>query len=298
MTGQQQQPQGSWSDWAADRAIRLLLDRMLARPYERRVPAMGRLMQRLAPVIGWRKRAETQLARIYPSLSASELRRISSQVADNAGRTVIENYSTQDLRHNLANTEPTGPGLKALEDAAAAAQPVVLVTGHFGNHEAPRHVLTRRGLNIGGLYRPMQNPYFNAHYVKTMEGWSGPVFPQGRRGTGGFARFLKGGGIGVLLFDVWTKEGDLIDFLGHPAPTSTAAAQLALRNDALLIPMYGVRGEDGLSFDISLDAPIPHSDANTMTRAITASLEARIAKNPEQWFWFHRRWKPERQNST
>lgn len=295
MTRADDKPTGTWRQWVADRAIRALLARSMRQPYARRVAGMGRLMTWLAPVIGWRKRAEAQLARIYPALQPGEVRDISRAVADNAGRTLIENYSVADLHAHLAQTEAKGPGVEPLMEAARAVRPVILVTGHFANHEVPRHVLTRMGLSIGGLYRPMQNPYFNAHYADTMTGWSGPVFPQGRRGTGGFARFLKGGGIGVLLFDVWTKEGELLDFLGHPAPTSTAAAQLAVRNDALLIPMYAVRKPGGLDFDVTLDAPIPHGDPREMMKAVTASLEARIAEHPEQWFWFHRRWKPERQ---
>ncbi len=289
------EPRGGVADWLTDRAIRALIDRARARPYPRRVAAMGRLMQRLAPILGWRQRAERQLAMIHPGMDAATRRRIADAVADNAGRTLIENYSADELHAHLADTPATGPGLAALETAATAGRPVLLVTGHFANHEVPRHVLTRMGHRVGGLYRPMQNRYFNDHYVRTMTEWSGPVFAQGRRGTAGFARFLRDGGIGVLLFDVWTKGGAQIDFLGHPAPTSTAAAQLAQRTGAALIPMYAVRRPDGLNFDVVFDAPVPTEGApDAVMRAVTASLESRVAAHPEQWFWFHRRWKPER----
>jgi KDO2-lipid IV(A) lauroyltransferase len=32
-----------------------------------------------------------------------------------------------------------------------------------------------------------------------------------------------------------------------------------------------------------------------MTQALNDSLAARVRAHPEQWFWIHRRWKPERQ---
>ncbi len=51
-----------------------------------------------------------------------------------------------------------------------------------------------------------------------------------------------------------------------------------------LIPFYGTRRPDGLTFDIELETPVPHSDPVTMTKAINASLEARILANPGQWF--------------
>ena len=138
----------------------------------------------------------------------------------------------------------------------------------------------------------MKNPYFNAHYVKTMEAFGGPVFPQGRRGTAGFVRHLKNGGQLVLLFDQHVFGAPKLDFLGQPANTALSAAELALRYDALLIPFYGIRQSDGVSFDAVLEAPIAHSDAITMTQALNDSLAARVKAHPEQWFWVHRRWRP------
>ena len=64
-----------------------------------------------------------------------------------------------------------------------------------------------------------------------------------------------------------------------------------MRYKADLIPFYGIRRPDGIGFDVVLEAPIAPSDPLEMTTALTRSLEARIAVNPEQWFWLHRRWK-------
>ena len=148
-----------------------------------------------------------------------------------------------------------------------------------------------RGFDIGGLYRNLSNRYFNEHYVKTMQAFGGPVFPQGRAGTAGFVRHLKEGGQLVLLFDQDVPGAPTLPFLGHPARTATSAADLALRLRAELIPFFATRQPDGLSFTVDLDAPVPHSDAETMTLAITQALEARIMAYPGQWFWIHRRWK-------
>ena len=176
----------------------------------------------------------------------------------------------------MAKNTPTGAGVAALEKAAEQGKPVILVTGHYGNYEAMRACLVARGYDIGGLYRNMKNPYFNAHYVKTMEAFGGPVFPQGRRGTAGFVRHLKEGGQLVLLFDQHVFGAPALDFLGQPANTALSAAELALRYDALLIPFYGIRQADGVSFDTVLEAPVPHSDAVTMTQALNDSLTARV----------------------
>ena len=283
---------GSRADWLADRVLRGLIGAMLRLPYETRVPMMGRLLARgIGPLVGYRRRAETNLARVYPEMGRAERRALARAVCDNFGRTLIENYSWRDFGARLADVQPTGDGLAALDEARAAGRPVLFVTGHFGNHEAPRQVLTRLGHVIGGLYRPMANPYFDAHYARTMTAWGGPVFAQGRRGTIGFARHLAGGGMGTLLFDVHNAAGVALPFLGQPAMTATSAADLALKYDALMLPYFGTRQADGLSFAVEVEAPIvPASPAQMMAEA-TARLEARIHRDPGQWFWVHRRWK-------
>lgn len=261
-------------------------------PYAPRVRGVGWLVQHvLGPVAGYRKRALTNLALIWPQMPDAERRGIASRCLNNVGRTFIENYSARDFPKKMARNTPQGPGYEALKNAAAKGQPVILVTGHFGNYEATRAALVALGFNIGGLYRDMKNPYFNAHYVRTMERFGGPVFPQGRKGTAGFVRHLKHGGQLVLLFDQHVQFAPILDFMGEPARTAPSAAELALRYNALLIPFYSIRQPDGLNFDCLLEAPVPHSDASTMTQALNDSLSARITAHPDQWFWVHRRWR-------
>lgn len=261
-------------------------------PYAMRVRGVGWLFQHiLGPVAGYQKRALANLALIWPDMPEDARRGIASRCLNNVGRSFIENYSARDFPKRMAENKPQGPGFDALTQAAANGQPIILVTGHFGNYEATRAALVARGHDIGGLYRDMKNPYFNAHYVKTMESFGGPVFPQGRKGTAGFVRHLKNGGQLVLLFDQHVQLAPILDFMGEPARTALSAAELALRYDALLIPFYSVRQPDGLNFDCELEAPVPHSDALTMTQTLNDSLSARITAHPDQWFWVHRRWR-------
>lgn len=290
MSGDDATP-GTISDRLSNWVLRGLIGLALALPYRWRVPVFGWLVARvIAPVAGYLNRAERQLAHVWPDMDPAERTRIARACCDNFGRTMIENYSRAGFRARIDDTPIAGPGVAALEEARAAGRPVLFVTGHFGNFEAPRQALSNRGYVIGGLYRPMKNPYFNAHYARTMETMSGAVFPQGRRGMAGFVRMLRDGGMGTLLFDVRATAFDNIDFLGQPAPTSTSAAEIALKLDALMLPYFGIRAENGLDFEIELGAPIPHTDPVTMTQEATRRLEAHVRAHPEQWFWVHRRW--------
>jgi Kdo2-lipid IVA lauroyltransferase/acyltransferase len=273
-------------------AARGLIGLALLLPYPARVAFVGWLMRRVVgPWAGYRARALQNLALIWPERSAAEHRAIADAALDNAGRTLIENYSTTDFLRLAKGIQPEGPGHAALLAARAEKRPVILVSGHFGNYEAARAALVAQGFAIGGLYRNLSNKHFNAHYVRNMQAFGGPVFPQGRAGTAGFVRHLKDGGQLVLLFDQDLASGTPLPFLGSPARTALSAAELALRLKADLIPFFAIRQPDGLSFRVELDAPIVHSDPETMMRAATRALETRIMAHPGQWFWIHRRWK-------
>jgi KDO2-lipid IV(A) lauroyltransferase len=273
-------------------AARGLIGLALALPYGWRVAFVGWLMRRvIGPFAGYGARARENLALIWPDRPETERAAIAAASLDNAGRTLIENYSTRDFLDRARAIEPEGPGYAALIAARNARRPVILVSGHFGNYEAARAALVARGFDIGGLYRNLSNRFFNAHYVKTMQAFGGPVFPQGRAGTAGFVRHLKAGGQLVLLFDQDVPGAPALPFLGHPARTALSAAELALRLEADLIPFFATRLPDGLGFKVELDAPIPHSDPETMMRAVTEALEVRVRAHPGQWFWIHRRWK-------
>lgn len=285
-------PAGTRAEWLQDRALRSLIGGMNRLPYATRIAAMGRIVAYgVAPLAGYRRRAMDHLAQSFPDMDKATRRNLAIRVCDNFGRTVTENYANRAFAAQLADTQATGDGLGPLAQARADGRPVIFITGHFGNFEAPRHVLTRDGLTVGGLYRPMANGFVDRHYRQTMTSWGGPVFAQGGRGTIGFARHIKRGGMGTLLFDVHVSRAPAIPFMGRPALTSLAAAEMALRFNALLIPYFGIRQPDGLSFDVVVESPIPHTDPLTMMIQATQRLEARIAAHPEQWFWVHRRWK-------
>lgn len=275
-------------DFLLNQLVRGIIRVVLALPYTRRVPVMGWLMRKIiGPVAGYRRRARNNLAMIWPEMPVAARAALAAEVLDNVGRTLIENYSFDDFKARMAQAVPHGPGLTVLE----ASKGAVLVSGHFGNYEAARACLLARGYPLAALYRPMSNPYFNAHYIETLAAMGGPIFAKGRQGLGGFMRHLKQGGTVAMLFDLRVADGVSMPFLGRPALTTLSPAEMALRYDVPLIPFFATRGPGGLDFDIRIEEPIARGTAKEMMQRLTTRLEARIAEAPGQWFWIHRRWK-------
>jgi KDO2-lipid IV(A) lauroyltransferase len=87
------------------------------------------------------------------------------------------------------------------------------------------------------------------------------------------------------------EHGAPLTFFGKRALTALSAAELALKYNCLLVPIYAVRQPDGLSFQLVIEAPITPDTPEAMTQALNDSLEAIARKHLDQWFWIHRRWK-------
>jgi Kdo2-lipid IVA lauroyltransferase/acyltransferase len=275
-----------------DRLYRLVLGALLALPYRWRVPLAGWLMARVvAPLAGYDKRVRDNLALIVPDLPEAEVKRMCRKVPENVGRTLIELYSGRDFVAHVTREPLTGPGLTALDAAHQQGRPVILVTGHFGNYDASRAALIARGYRVGGLYRPMDNGWFNDHYVKAISTIGTPLFPRGKKGLAEMVRFLRSGGMLGMVIDQHMTQGARLRFFGRDALTSLSAAELALKYDALVIPTYGIRKPNGLDFEIVVEAPIAAGTPEEMTQALNDSLERLVRAHMDQWFWIHRRWK-------
>lgn len=278
--------------YATNLALRALIGLCLLMPYRWRIPLAGWAVANLvSPIAGWGRRVRENLAMILPDLPASEVKRIAKAVPNNVGRMVLELYSGAEFKTHVKNSKITGDGLAAILAARDRGQGVILVSGHFGNYDVPRAVLSANGHAVAGLYMAFKNPYFTKHYVKTISAIGAPVFERSRRGLADMVRHLRKGGLVGMLIDQRMRHAERLEFFGKGAKTALSAAELALKYNCLLVPIYGVRQPDGLSFELLIEPPIPHSTPEVMTQALNDSLEAITRRHLDQWFWIHRRWK-------
>ncbi|MXQ07020.1 lauroyl acyltransferase [Alphaproteobacteria bacterium GH1-50] len=261
-------------------------------PYALRVRLFGWVFSRIvAPLAGWRKRIDANARLAMPELSADERARLQRVVPDNVGRTLIEIYSGAEFLERVADAPRRGPGVAALEEARAQGRPMVLVTAHLGNYDAVRGTLSRQGFPMGALYKRMTNRAFNEHYVTAISAIATPVFPTDGKGVGGLVRYLKDGGIIGIVADVASTKAPVLSFFGQPAHTPLSAAEWALKYDAVMVPLFGIRQPDGLSFELLIEEPIRHTTPEDMMQTYNDVVERIVREDPAQWFWVHNRWK-------
>jgi KDO2-lipid IV(A) lauroyltransferase len=91
-----------------------------------------------------------------------------------------------------------------------------------------------------------------------------------------------------------------VDFFGRPASTFKSIALLALEYNAAMVVVGVPKVGEPMRYQIvseELILPEEYADRPDAVKAITqrytAALERMVRRNPEQYFWLHRRWKHE-----
>lgn len=273
-----------------DRLTLALVGALMRLPFRPRVALagwIGRVM--IGGLSSLRRRVAASVRHFLPDLPADEVDRIAREVPGNLSRMIVEVLSARDLAA-LARTLPIdGPGLAALDDAHATDRPAILVSAHFGNYDAWRLALIARGYKVGGYFKELGSPATNAVYVRAVEASGMPMFPDSGEGRKAMIRFLRAGGMLGILIDLDRPNGVMLDFLGKPTRTVLSMAEMALKYDAVLVPIWGIRTPGAPGFRVQVDAPVPHSDPETMTQALNDAFAAQVRAHPEQWVWWHNR---------
>lgn len=280
------------TDFAAFLALRVVLTAAKMFPIEvQRKIFITTFSLIFAPVIGWQKRAYKNLSFAIPKLSDHEKRVLVKKICKNLGATLFEILTPVYLQRIAENTELIGPGVSRLEASMENGEPIILVSGHFGNYDIVRSYLIGRGLNLGALYRPLNNQWLNVLYERAISKTGTPLFPRNKVGLHAMLRHLKKRGSLALLIDQHMDTGLPLSFFGHRAYTSDAAAQFAMKYNMPLLPIYAIRQKNGKDFVIYVEKPIKEGSAADMTQKLNDSLETMIRKYIDQWAWPHNRWK-------
>lgn len=257
--------------------------------------AFGRAVGRLAWSLSGRDRRRSldHLALALPELPAEERRRIARQAFLHQGMNAAELLHL--LRRKAEEILPRLEvrGWENMEAARATGRPVLLLTGHCGNWELIAVPSRARGYPLSAIARPLDDPRLQELLVDVRRHLGTTTIARGTRGAArqilGVLR--TGGGIAMLIDQDTKVDGVWVPFFGRPAFTPVGAAELALKQDMRVVPAFIERRPDRghlVRFLPVLDLP---DDPREATALMTAAIEEQIRRRPEQWVWWHKRWR-------
>lgn len=242
-----------------------------------------------------RKRAIENLSSVFTDKDDRWIRRTARDSYVHLGKAMLEFML---MRPSLLDKMFTLRGFENLQQAHDQGRGVIYVTGHIGSWEATGVALAA-DFPLSGVAAPIEPKAVNDMILRLRSGLGGTAILRGRAGAAReLIRVFKENRILAILIDQDTDvEGAFVDFMGRPAWTPTAAAQMAIRFNAPVVFGYTHRGDDN-RHTITVEGPIDlvrtgddEKDIITNTALFTKKLEDAIMKHPEQWVWMHRRWR-------
>ncbi len=190
-----------------------------------------------------------------------------------------------------------------LRAALKLGRGVILASGHVSVFPLIIPALGKRNYPVYTFFRFPRDPRLGRYvlgHIKNMGGGYIPNRPPRLALERALACLVKNEIIIIFIDQNVHEGGEFIEFFGRPAATTTLPASLALRTQAPILPVF-IKSKDSNNssgFTVTIYPPLnPESsgerkaDRIRISRDLNQILEARIRENPEQWFWFHRRWK-------
>jgi KDO2-lipid IV(A) lauroyltransferase len=240
-----------------------------------------------------RRRALDHLAQALPERTEAERRAIARDCFRQSGMNLSEllHFFKRDRHDILAAVEVEG--WDSIQAARATGRSILILTGHCGNWELIGTVLHNGGVPPAAVARPLDDPALQKIVVDLRAHLGTTTIARGTRGAARqLLEVLRGGGALAMLIDQDTKvDGVWVPFFGRPAFTPVGAAEIALRQKAQVIPSFIDRRPNGnhhVHFHPALTLPDDPRDA---TALMTAQIEQQIRRHPEQWVWWHKRWR-------
>ena len=211
---------------------------------------------------------------------------------ENYGMTFIEYLFLSYFRNNT--THINCEGKDNLLQITKNNKPVIFVSGHFANFELMSMEITKQNIPLATIYRPLNNFFLNPlmEYLRKKNVCENQI-KKGIKGVREAIEFLKKKHSIALMIDQRVSEGERVNFFGQPALTTTLPAQLSMKYQIDIIPVYIKRLKNN-NFKIEFLQrinPDNYKNKIELTEKLNNILEKMILMNPDQWIWTHNRWK-------
>lgn len=190
-------------------------------------------------------------------------------------------------------------GLEHLEAAHKQGRGVLVSTCHVGSWEFSAIAPPILGFETSAVSAPLKNARINKIIVDSREARGMKNISRGKgKAMPLILEALKKGDAMVIMIDQdIVAKGCFVDFYDRPAFTSTGAAKIAMDADVPVVTMVTRRlpnMKHGIEFFPAFEMEKTGSVKNDLienTKRIHQPLEELIKQYPEQWVWFHERWK-------
>jgi KDO2-lipid IV(A) lauroyltransferase len=264
--------------------------------------------RRIATILGYvfyfifpyrKKIVMANLARAFPDESQAWRRRLARRTYIHFARVYFDIFATyqisderfRQLIHRIDKVD--------LDQAVRQNKGVVILLFHFGNWELIADWLARNHYSVAAIAARLANPLADRLITETRTKNGVQVLPKGRRHTVKTYRFIRNDHLLYMIADQNAgKRGAWVRFFNQWTSSFRGPMLFALRKKCpvlLATCLMNERGKYDIRFNnFPMETPAGMSEEEKieyLIQAYTRYFENLIRKNPDQYYWIHRRWK-------
>ena len=255
------------------------------------------LFIKIGPIIKSKKIVRDNIFRVFGK--QIDNKKIIKSMWSNYGKTFVEYLFLKKYREDtFVENQIQIKGSEILNKIKKNKKPVIFISGHFANFELMSMVLTKNQIDLATIYRPLNNIFLNPfmEFLRKKYICKNQI-KKGISGIRDSMSYLKNNFSIALMIDQRLSEGKSLSFFKTNALTTTLPAQLALKYNCDIVPIYLKRNVND-TFELEIYNPIDISEMKksenskiNISLELNRIIEKMILKNPGQWIWTHNRWK-------
>ena len=256
---------------------------------------LGELIgKKVGPKFKSKKIIERNINLILPGIKNERVDEIIQKMWGNYGRILSEYVFMKDFRNGNLKDYINIKGLEYLNEIKNKNIPAVFVSGHFNNFELMAMQIEKNGIQLGAIYRPLNNFFLNSTMENIRKNFiCNKQIKKGLSGIREILNLFKKNTSIALMIDQRVTEGIKSNFFRQKAFTTTIPAQLVKKFGCPIISIY-IERVNKHKFEMVINKPIYFSKDESLeyiTQQLNYLLEKMILKKPEQWILTHNRWK-------
>jgi Kdo2-lipid IVA lauroyltransferase/acyltransferase len=280
-------------------ALARTLEKAVSTLPEHAADVFGKRIGQMIYRLGIRRDVVDENLRIaFPEETPEWLEATKRAAYEHLGREATAMLRLSKLDATAVIERTTTVGWEQMEEARSLGRGVILVTGHYGNWEIAAASVAARGVPIAAIVRRQGNRIVDERLQQLRRNLGVETIYQGQAPSR-VPRVLRANGVvGIVGDQDARRSGVFVPFFGRPASTHRGTALFALRLNAPVLSClahrlpgndvrYEIRGE---RVDYAKTGQLDE-DVRALTAELALRLERQVRKHPEQYFWFHRRWK-------
>jgi len=235
---------------------------------------------------------------LYPEKSEDELLRLSRRTTRHFGRFLTDGCRLPLIKRSTLEENIKFEGLEHYIKAHAQGKGVILATAHFGHFEVAACSLAAMGYPVWSIIREVDNPDLDKFMDAARCAPGLGVIKKERAAREVLAHLRSGHTVTVHIDQKASFNHIYVPFFGRMASTFTTPAVMSMRTGAPVLSMLCFRDDATDTYLARISPPIEYiptgdkrADIRQITMTLNLILEEAVRQAPEQWFWFHGRWK-------